>query len=271
MISYAQNLEDVMLARAFAGQGTGFYIDIGVWHPTIDSVTRHFYDLGWHGVNVEPLPEQYALIAAARPRDFNLCAAVCSQPGTVMIHRISGTGLSTLRHDHAATHEAAGFRPESIEVPTIGLEQLCDEHSAGRTIDFMKIDVEGAEAEVIASGNWTRFRPRVLVVEATVPNSPVAAYADWEPGLLQADYHFVYFDGLNRWYVRGEDEVQLRPAFHAPPNPFDDYRLAGMARLADRDDRIAQLEQRLTSALKKADRLDRLGATLLGKLLLRRV
>ena len=54
MISYAQNQEDVMLARALAGTTNGFYIDVGAHDPVIDSVTKMFYDRGGRGINVEP-------------------------------------------------------------------------------------------------------------------------------------------------------------------------------------------------------------------------
>ena len=65
MLTYAQNFEDVMLARLFQAQSVGFYVDIGAWHPTELSVTRHFYDLGWSGINIEPIRKQYELFAAS--------------------------------------------------------------------------------------------------------------------------------------------------------------------------------------------------------------
>lgn len=225
MISYAQNYEDVMLARAFAQQSSGFYIDVGVWHPTDDSVTKHFYDLGWSGINVEALPEQHALIAAERPRDTNLQLAVSTSAGPLTMHRVPGTGLSTSLSFFADQHAKAGFSVEAVDVPTATLRQICEQYASGRVIDFLKIDVEGAEADVIASGDWKRFRPRVLLVEATIPNSPVESYADWDPALTSADYRFVYFDGLNRWYVAAECD-ELRAAFKAPPNVFDRFVVA---------------------------------------------
>lgn len=244
MISYAQNFEDVILARAFAGQKCGFYIDVGVWHPTNDSVTKHFYDLGWSGVNVEALPEQHQLIAQARPRDTNLHAAASSKPGSLRMHRVKDSGLSTASTDFAQRHAADGWQVETLDVPTITLADICRQHAAGKVIDFMKIDVEGAEADVIASGDWHTFRPRVLLVEATEPNAPTPAYADWEPTVLAADYAFCYFDGLNRWYVPADDAT-LRSAFHAPPNPFDNYVPAAVAELQAQ---VQQLRARLHEA-----------------------
>ena len=238
MISYAQNFEDVILARVFKGQSHGFYVDVGVWHPTLDSVTKHFYDLGWSGINIEALPRPFELIRQARPRDINVNAAASTQPGPLTFHEFDGTGLSTSRTDYAAQHESAGHVVKELQVNTVSLKAVCDEHVNGKVIDFMKIDVEGAEADVVESADWRAYRPRVLIIEATVPNSPVEAFADWEPKVLAARYVFCYFDGLNRWYVRAED-LQLKPAFYAPPNPFDHYSLA----------RVVELEREV-SALK---------------------
>jgi len=239
MISYAQNFEDVILARVFKGRASGFYIDVGVWHPTIDSVTKHFYDLGWTGINVEALPRQFDLIRQARPRDININAAVSTQVGPLRFHDFEGTGLSTSRTDYAEQHVTAGFGMAVLDVPTISLKDVCEVHAHGKSIDFIKIDVEGAEADVVESGDWQTYRPAVVVVEATVPNSPKESFADWEPKILAADYLFCYFDGLNRWYVRQEDS-HLRAAFYAPPNPFDHYNLA---RVVDLEHQVASLKR----------------------------
>jgi len=81
MLTYAQNFEDVMLARLFAGQEDGFYIDIGAWDPTLHSVTRHFYELGWRGINVEPIARQHWLLLLLLPRDIHLQASVGPRQG----------------------------------------------------------------------------------------------------------------------------------------------------------------------------------------------
>ena len=71
MISYAQNFEDVMLARAFAGKTEGFYVDVGAMDPVDGSVTKYFYELGWSGINIEPDEEYYKRLVADRKRDCN--------------------------------------------------------------------------------------------------------------------------------------------------------------------------------------------------------
>ena len=81
MISYAQNLEDVILNRLFRGKETGFYIDVGACYPVEMSVTKYFYDLGWNGINIEPMPSCYRKLQEERPKDINLNLAVGKKSG----------------------------------------------------------------------------------------------------------------------------------------------------------------------------------------------
>ena len=207
-----------MLARAFRGQADGFYIDVGAMDPVADSVTCHFYALGWHGINVEPVPRHMARLRALRPRDLNLELALGEREETRTLYDVPGTGLASLAPEGASAAGAAALH--AVEVTT--LARLCAEHAAARTIDFLKIDVEGWERAVIAGGDWQRFRPRILVVEATRPNSPAPAWAEWEPMLLANAYRMVWFDGLNRFYLRQEDAA-LAVHFATPPNVFDAF------------------------------------------------
>ena len=88
MISYAQNFEDVMIARLFDAEYRGFYVDIGAAHPDFLSVTRHFYDQGWSGINVEPTFRFYPLLCEARHRDTNLQCAIGNSPGLATFYEI---------------------------------------------------------------------------------------------------------------------------------------------------------------------------------------
>ena len=79
IVSYAQNAEDVRLARLF-DSSSGFYVDVGAGDPTEFSVTKHFYDRGWAGINVEPGPA-FERLEQQRPRDVNLRLAVAPESG----------------------------------------------------------------------------------------------------------------------------------------------------------------------------------------------
>ena len=221
-VSYAQNFEDVLLRRALRHVATGFYIDIGAWEPDADSVTRTFYDSGWQGINVEPIPDLLAVFLQRRPRDINLGVAVTNENTVAPFFVIDGTGLSTLNAKLASDHVATGFPSKIIEVPTTTLAELCRAY-APPAIHFLKIDCEGSERAVLEGADFEIFRPWIVVIEATKPRSPEPNHGEWEDLLTKAAYSFVWFDGLNRFYVAAEHYNALAPHFMTPPNCFDDF------------------------------------------------
>ena len=220
-ISYAQNYEDVMLWRALRDVEKGFYVDVGAADPEELSVTRAFYDRGWSGINVEPLDEYFGKLVQARPRDRNLKVAVGREAGLRTLYTIAGTGLSTFDPQIAARHQATGWVAHETVVPVLTLTKILEDCGLP-TIHFLKIDVEGAEAEVVESLNLERVRPWIIVVEATEPFSTVSARDKWERLITDRGYGFAYFDGLNCFYVVNE-MAGLKGRLALPPNVFDDF------------------------------------------------
>lgn len=221
-VSYAQNAEDVRLRRAFAGQPSGFYIDVGANDPVDCSITKHFYDSGWSGINVDPAPKPFASIARARKRDINLNVACSNRSGSMTLHAARISALSTFSEEEVVIHRKQGFEFDTITVPVVTLASICAEHVRERQIDFLSIDVEGHEREVLEGADLRRFRPRVIVIEATRPNTTEPTHDRWEHLIVEHDYQFAVFDGLNRYYVRREDE-RLVPIVALAPNIFDDF------------------------------------------------
>ena len=220
-ISYAQRYEDTHLLRAFGEQASGFYIDIGAGHPVYDNVSFAFYLRGWSGVTVEPNPWLAQLSEAVRPRDIRVQSLVGEQPGEATYYLVEDFhGLSTTIEDHAgAAQSVFGKRSQQMTMPVTTLQALCEQY-APDAIDFLKIDVEGAEREVILGGDWRRFRPKVVLAEALAPMTMAAAFEAWEPLLLNNGYRFAYFDSLNRYYV-AEEHAALGERLAAAPASFD--------------------------------------------------
>ena len=227
--SYAQNHEDVLLDRLFPRGLTGVYVDVGANDPVKNSITKHFYDLGWHGVNIEPAADPFKRLAEARPRDVNLNVGLSDHVGTLTLYEFPPdlSAVSTFSEEQAEWHRDAGLASvgQPVTVTTLAKvfeEHLVDQDGADVTVDFLSVDVEGHERQVLVGGDWARWRPRVVVVEATQPATTIPTHDQWEDVLLDHDYRFAAFDGLNRYYVRAED-AHLADALAAPVNVTDDY------------------------------------------------
>lgn len=209
-VAHGQNWEDVRLRRVFGERAGGFFIDVGAGHPSFHSFTYTLYRQGWRGVNIEPIPAFFALIERERPEDVNLRAVLGRRAGgSATFYEVPAQrGSSTMRADVAEQLRAEGMEVLEYEVPVRTLADICEEHAGDRTIDLLKVDVEGAEAEVLGGADWERFRPRLVVVEANEPEA-------WETALLDHGYRFAAFDGVNNWYVERDDEPWIEVL--APP------------------------------------------------------
>jgi FkbM family methyltransferase len=234
VISFAQNYEDVVLERCFRDVPAGFYIDVGAWDPLEHSVTHHFYERGWRGINIEPNPEYFQRLQRDRTRDINLRLALGETDQESKTFTIlKGSGVSTLRSlsvDYLENLDGRGYPQEPVEVSTATLASVCRDHvPEGTEIDFLKVDVEGWEAEVLRGHDWDRWRPKVLVIEAVIPvafdeQSGLDVYTDtssqWEPIVVKQGYIFGLNDGLNRFYVRQESS-DLLEQLTVPANCMD--------------------------------------------------
>jgi FkbM family methyltransferase len=217
-LSYTQNMEDYHLSLAFSGQAGGTYIDVGGGHPVADNVSFWFYERGWSGIVVEPQADLAALYGRLRPRDITVCGLVGRDNGELDFHVVERLhGFSTTIEDIARDARKFGVGYGTVRTPVMTLTRLCDEHATGE-IDFLSIDVEGSEGDVLRGGDWRRHRPKVVVVEAVKPGSGEPSWSAWEPFLVSQGYRFALFDTLNRFYVAEEhpDLLARLPPARAP-------------------------------------------------------
>jgi FkbM family methyltransferase len=244
ILSYAQNAEDVVLLRAFSDIDNGFYVDVGAGDPVDDSVSKVFYDRGWHGINVEPQRSSFRKLESARSRDINLNSAVSDRIGTSSFFVLpERPGRSTLTPDLAEFYRSSGQRIEKETVELTTLKEICEEFAPAK-FEFLKIDAEGHEEQILLGADFGRFRPAVIVIEATRPER-------WERILEQAGYDKVLFDGVNAFFV-ADERPDLAPRLAAPASSIDNYvpfRYQSRIDAADRQiaelmARVARLEKR---------------------------
>ncbi len=250
IISYAQNREDILLWRALHDLPEGFYIDIGAEDPTQNSVTRAFYERGWHGINVEPVQGYFDKLCEERSRDLTFQVAIGDRMGWSTLYEFPDTGLSTLVEEIASRHQSKGFRYVERQVPIMTLTSLWEDFVKGE-VHFLKIDVEGYEPQVLSGLALERFRPWIILIEATEPLTCQGDWHEWEGKILDAQYEFVHFDGLNRWYLAAE-RAELKERFDAPPNIFDQFELAATVSVCNR---LAAVERDLERIERDLERI----------------
>ena len=167
-LSFSQEGEDLVIARLFDGQVTGFYIDIGAHHPTRFSNTYLLYRRGWRGINVDPTPGGMRLFEKKRPEDINLEIAIARNPGTVLLREFDEPALNTTSSDIAFLRESRGIshtRTTPVEARRLA-DVLGDYIPPGTSrIDLLSVDTEGADLDVLESNDWDSYRPRLVVIE----------------------------------------------------------------------------------------------------------
>lgn len=251
-ISYAQNREDILLSGFFDGLKNGFYVDVGANYPDQLSVTKIFYDKGWHGINIEPNKYLFGLIEHARPRDINLNIGAADKSGELMLREYpEGDGLSTFsktaQEDYAkSTSEYKDYTQtyKDYLVPVKTLKDIFDDQKPPE-INFMNIDVEGFEYQVIEGNDWDKYRPQVICIEA----NHIAQ--DWRPLLKKADYELAFFDGLNNYYVAGEHPEILKQFSYVKTILLDKPVIAAHFQqvLDDAETQLRNLDNRLNNKL----------------------
>ena len=226
IVSYAGNGEDIVLARALKPwERKGFWIDCRARHPKYDSVTKLFSQFGWTGINVEPLADEFMLLTQDRPLDENIQCLLGAQNGvgSIFAGPPENRGSSTtdpLLVARYAKEFGQTFHESQVPIRTLSNILRAKQIPA---IDFLKIDCEGAELEVLCGIDLTEFNPRILVIKATQPNSTDLNYERWENRVLGSGYVFALFDGLNRFYVKANDSDLLR-LLAVPANVLDDFK-----------------------------------------------
>ncbi len=160
--------EDSIAQFVFRDHRAGRYLDIGCYHPALYSNTMLLYQHGWTGVNIDPNPFMIGECRTHRPKDTSINKAVGAKRGVMEYFNFHDWASSNTANKEFAKEVAAVSRidvPAPTIVEVLTLEDIIDEYFDGIAPEFVNIDVEELDVEVLMSGDWTKHRPLVIAVE----------------------------------------------------------------------------------------------------------
>ena len=169
-VSYSRTGEDLIMEELFRNKYSGFYVDIGAYHPINFSNTYKYYLKGWKGINIDPSIETINSFNRVRPRDINLNLAVGEAAGVsdyfVFENDASMNTISQVFMEEAQK-KIGLILSEKREIEVDTLESVFNKYLPKNVaIDILSVDVEGIDFEVLKSNNWNKYRPKVICVEA---------------------------------------------------------------------------------------------------------
>lgn len=188
--SFSQEGEDLILGRYFESRRTGFYVDVGAHHPFRFSNTYFFFLQGWRGLNIDASPGAMARFRRFRPGDINLEMGVGERSTNIPFYMFDEPALNTFDSDLANERN----RPprqivRTVNLPVEPLGTILDKNlPPQQRIDFLSIDVEGKDLEVLRSNNWQAFRPEIVVVETMSENIDALSHSPHHQFMLACGY-----------------------------------------------------------------------------------
>ena len=196
--SHSQFNEDLLLDLLLGGKDSGFYVDIGANDPTINNNTKRFYDRGWTGINVEPGVIPYSDLCEARPRDINLNRGVGSSAGSLTFYDIAGDPSISSFDENVARRMAKAFHLEIVPTPILvsPLRDILAEFAPDKPIDFLSVDAEGVDYDVLKSNDWSVYRPSIAMVEMNNEVAEITCFMDANKYLLifNNEYNGIFVD-----------------------------------------------------------------------------
>lgn len=165
--SFSNEGEDLILNKILGQRKSGFYVDVGAYHPKMYSNTYLFYKRGWSGINIDANPLSIEKFNRFRKRDINVNAGVAETEGILTYYAFEESAINTFSHELYQTRlqeNKTKFLRE-VQVHTLTLANILDKYLPHNQIDFLDIDVEGLDLQVLKSNNWNKYRPKAVLVE----------------------------------------------------------------------------------------------------------
>jgi FkbM family methyltransferase len=188
-IVFSQEGEDLLLCRIIASvpdTSTGVYVDVGSNHPLHMSNTALLYQRGWTGVAIDPNPSFQRLYEHHRPRDTFVNCGVSNTATTLKYFQFEESLFNTFDPEKARLIAAKHSRPkETLDVPVRRLDDILRTcWPTGNRIDFLSVDCEGLDLQVLESHDFAAFPPTFICAEVHAASlqqalvTPVVAFLE---------------------------------------------------------------------------------------------
>jgi FkbM family methyltransferase len=197
--SYSQEGEDMLLRRIFEKQTTGFYVDVGAHHPKRFSNTYFFYKKGWRGINIDANPGSMEKFKKHRAKDINLEIAVSDKEEELIYYAFNEPALNGFSKRISDSRNGVGDYKiiSSQKIKTRRLGEILDEYiPSSNIIDFISIDVEGLDLQVLKSNFWDRYYPKIVLCEALDFNMKRMEESELYRFMIDKDY-FLFAKTVN--------------------------------------------------------------------------
>ena len=194
--SYSQRSEDIIIDRLLGYKKKGFYIDVGANDPIRFSNTFRFYKRGWSGINIETNNSRFNKLCVASPKDINLNIGIGMSNQTLYFCTFLPDTLSTFSDIAAKKYIENGYQlVGKAKMKVMKLADVFAHYYNNRSIDFLSVDTEGYDLQVLKSNNWDKYRPKLICVEADKNDKKITQY------LTGIGYNEIYSNGLNKIFV----------------------------------------------------------------------
>lgn len=205
--SYSQYGEDLILKGLMERDQIdlskkGFYLDVGAHHPTRFSNTKLFYDLGWSGINIEPNEGIKCLFDKTRPRDKTLEIGLGKKCGSQKFFLYNETALNSLNNRDSELLDTPYSSTGSKLIEIARMEDIINEICAERLPEpnFLDIDVEGLELEVLEGNNWYKFNFNFILIEQKIKSLELIKDSAVFNFLSDKGYKLLAHNGLTGFY-----------------------------------------------------------------------
>ncbi len=193
--------EDIFIRRFFKNTRNGFYVDIGCYHPIKGSLTYYLFKKGWNGLNVDLSRVSIDLFKIARPKDYNVNAAITDFDGDTIYYE---NGVINQQNSLISNDQKKQIKIKAYKLETLLINLNIT------NVDFLNIDVEGNDFKVISNFNFSKFRPKLISIEQNIYNSEELLKLDCHKLLTKNNYFLTSKIGVTCIYIDKKYEKSIQ-------------------------------------------------------------